>query len=323
MLTDTIGLSSWNEDEKQAAVMQVRPCTQPGDFDQMRRILIDGLRASPDSGYVHLGDLNWWLFYLLGDCDLDEIAYLWQDASGLTLGWSLFSPRYSAFDLFVRPEIRQDVPRIEKMLRWTEQQAARIARQRHESYLYNLWVFEDDRTRMDLLEKCGFTRDTDYLMYFLVHPLESLAAPQVPDGFALRHVEGEQDIPSRAAAHRAAFQSGGLTSEAYRDFQHAPDYRADLDRVAVSPEGKVVAYVMGWLDADNRIGELEPIGVHPDYQRQGLGRAVILDTLRELKAQGAERAFLYVEHHNLPARTLYASVGFRQVNRIFGYMKAV
>ncbi len=302
---------------------RVRPCTQPGDLDKLRWILVEGFRASPQSGYVHLGDLNWWLFYLLGDCALDEIAFLWEDSGGNPVGWSLLSPRYCAFDLFVHPDLRHDDQRVDPMLRWTEDRAAQMVRRLHEKCLYTMWVFEDDTARMKLLGRHGFRRDPDYLMHFLVHPLDTLITPVVPDGYTLRHMIGNGDIGSRAAAHRAAFQSGGMTAEAYRAFQRAPDYRLDLDRVMVDPDGAVASYVMGWLDVQNRVGELEPVGTHPDYQRQGLGRAVVLDALRQLKAQGAARVFLYVEHHNVAARGLYATVGFRPVNRILGYMKPV
>jgi mycothiol synthase len=223
----------------------------------------------------------------------------------------------------VHPDLRHDDARVDPMLAWTAERAAQMVRRLHEKRLYTMWVYEDDTSRTRLLERHGFRRDPDYLMHCLVHPLDMVITPIVPDGFMLRHMNGNGDIASRAAAHRGAFQSGGMTADAYRAFQRAPDYRKELDRIAVAPDGSVASYVMGWLDAQNHVGELEPVGTRPDYQRQGLGRAVVLDALRQLKAQGAGRVFLYVEHHNVAARGLYASVGFRPINRILGYMKPV
>ena len=57
----------------------------------------------------------------------------------------------------------------------------------------------------------------------------------------------------------------------------------------IAPDGVIAAYVNGWLDPVNRIGDFGPVGALPAYRRQGLTRAVLLEGLRRMQAAGMER----------------------------------
>ena len=92
-------------------------------------------------------------------------------------------------------------------------------------------------------------------------------------------------------------------------------YRADLDCVAVAPDGSVASYTLAWLDEENRVGEFEPVGTHEAHQRRGLGRAVNLFALQRLRDEGATEALVGCrgdDAYPIP-RKLYESVGFREL----------
>ena len=96
--------------------------------------------------------------------------------------------------------------------------------------------------------------------------------------------------------------------------------------VAVTPEGAIpdsviAAYVNGWLDPVNRIGDFGPVGALPAYRRQGLTRAALLEALRRMRTAGMDRVCVSTGETNTPARRLYESVGFRVVNRYLDYVK--
>jgi ribosomal protein S18 acetylase RimI-like enzyme len=76
-----------------------------------------------------------------------------------------------------------------------------------------------------------------------------------------------------------------------------------------------------WYDAENRVGEFEPVGTVADFQGKGLGKAVVLDGLRRLKARGAQQAIVYADMRYAPAQRLYTSAGFYCANQIFTYVK--
>jgi ribosomal protein S18 acetylase RimI-like enzyme len=152
--------------------------------------------------------------------------------------------------------------------------------------------------------------------------LDDLPEPELPDGYSLRTVR-EEDFASRAAAHRSAFQPSGFRDEVYEFVRATPPYRADLDCVAVAPDGQVAAYTLAWLDEENRVGQFEPVGTHADHQRRGLGRAVNLFALRRLREEGATLGLVECRGdaaYPVPAK-LYESVGFREISRQLAYRR--
>jgi putative acetyltransferase len=54
------------------------------------------------------------------------------------------------------------------------------------------------------------------------------------------------------------------------------------------------------------------VGVHPDHQRTGVGRALMTHLVDHARACGLERLELYVRGDNAPAQALYVSLGFKQ-----------
>jgi ribosomal protein S18 acetylase RimI-like enzyme len=116
---------------------------------------------------------------------------------------------------------------------------------------------------------------------------------------------------------------GEVTDEQYARFMKMPGYDRDLDVVAVAPDGTIAAYVNGWLDPVNKIGDLGPVGAREAYRRQGLTRAVLLECMRRMKARGMDRVCVSTGEPNAAARGLYESVGFRIVNRYVEYARVL
>ena len=97
-----------------------------------------------------------------------------------------------------------------------------------------------------------------------------------------------------------------LGSDWYVDIQRCPLYRRDLDLVVVAPDGDLAAFTTVWYDDVTRTGYFEPVGTSPDYQRKGLGKAIMTEGLRRLKRMGA--LYVTVAGFSEAANALYASV---------------
>jgi len=78
---------------------------------------------------------------------------------------------------------------------------------------------------------------------------------------------------------------------------------------------------MGCLWAILDEAHITILAVHPAYQRQGLGQAVLLALLQVAADRGLERATLEVRASNQPALSLYQKFGFKIAGRRRRYYK--
>lgn len=78
-------------------------------------------------------------------------------------------------------------------------------------------------------------------------------------------------------------------------------------RLAVGPEG-TTGYAITGRAVDR--GYLQRLAVDPDRHRQGIGRALVADSLRWLARGGAQVAVVNTQEHNHGALELYLATGF-------------
>ncbi|WP_329427099.1 GNAT family N-acetyltransferase [Streptosporangium sp. NBC_01495] len=119
------------------------------------------------------------------------------------------------------------------------------------------------------------------------------------------------------SVHRSAFAPSSVTEESYRNVMGAWPYRRELDCVVVAPDGRAASYCLIWLDDANGVGEMEPVGTHPDFRRMGLARAACLYALHRLREAGAVTAIVHPRGgagYPVPAQ-LYEGLGFRAHDR--------
>jgi ribosomal protein S18 acetylase RimI-like enzyme len=133
------------------------------------------------------------------------------------------------------------------------------------------------------------------------------------------------ELTNRAAAQREVWHPwtvGNVSDDDYTHFMQLPGYHRELDIVAVAPNGVIAAYVNGWIDPVNKIGDFGPVGALQAYRRQGLTRAVLIEGLHRMKSYGMDRVCISTGVSNVPAKQLYESIGFEIVNRYLDYSKS-
>ena len=300
-------------------VLKARHYVGTGDLEKMRNLLIEGRRANNGTYYVHIGDLNWWLFYPPIDQNLWHYITVWDDPDNRErlLGWTLLSPEWNTFDVPVQPELRGS-PLAESMYHQAEEQITRLTRTQKGGKIRMMWVSQEDDILRDHLLGGGFERAPVADVY-MTRTLEG-TIPESPlsEGVIVRPVAGTAEVMARAAAQYAAFESK-IPFERYvqrfLEFMRSPVYDHELDIVAASPDGRIGSFCIVWTDPGNHVGLFEPVGTHPAFRGRGLGKAVMLEGLRQLQAQGMQTAIVCTTENNLPAVKLYESVGFTMVDK--------
>ena len=132
--------------------------------------------------------------------------------------------------------------------------------------------------------------------------------------FELRRAEAA-DLPALCAIEAACFSDpwseGALASHL--------DNSATLTLVATADGRAVGALLLGLCPPE---AEIYRIATLPDARRLGIGRALLSRGLDALREAGVTKIFLDVREGNTPARTLYATHGFRETGVRRDYYRA-
>jgi GNAT superfamily N-acetyltransferase len=162
--------------------------------------------------------------------------------------------------------------------------------------------------------------------YKLEIDLSGLPPPTWPDGFtpvAWRpdlldaHADvlagsfhGEIDaVVFPSLGHRAG--CGGLMVEVVRRHAFIPE----ATWLVVGPDGPCGSIQA--LRERGVLGAIQNVGILPAHRGRGLGRALVLQSLRGMYASGLGRAVLEATAHNEAAMRLYARLGFRRTKVLY------
>ncbi|MFS8098179.1 mycothiol synthase [Lentzea alba] len=175
-----------------------------------------------------------------------------------------------------------------------------------------IWAHGGHPDADKLAQKLGF-RKVRELLRMRLRVQNDLPEPKLPEGITIRpFVPGKDEAAVVYVNHRAFDwhpEQGSMSIE---------DVRAKEDEDWFDPAGFLLAF-----DADERLagfhwtkvhtpelGEVYVVGVDPDRQGGGLGKALTLAGLAHLQNRGVTEVMLYVEADNAPAVRVYTGLGF-------------
>ncbi len=189
------------------------------------------------------------------------------------------------------------------------------------------------RDRIARLQSHGFIADRYF--FSMERSLdEPIPEPCLPVGFTIRPVKSNEDDEAWVELFNQSFidhwNHHDLTLESYKHWLSDPNYKPELDLVAVAADGTFAAFCHCHirLEDNKRSGRNEgwisTLGTRRGFRRMGLGRAMLLAGMQRLKAAGIDTARLGVDTENPSgAGRLYESVGFRKVYTRIMYVKDV
>lgn len=274
------------------------------------------------SDSFHPGDLSHFISNTLRGRDPSQHLFFTQDGDGQinALVW-VKPPRFSGFQLMIHPNQRAGDLEAQ-LIEWAEN--VTIALLRAENAASNkiaIEIADGDLSRADALRQCGYVPEAQPFMMLTTRSLDIPIPPSVlPEGFTIRPVAGEHEAAQLVEVHSGAFNSN-WTPEEYLRVMRSPAFDIERELVVVAPDGRFAAFTVLWFDPVSRSALFEPVGCHPDFQRRGLTRALMLEGMRRMVAQGMTTAFVAHLTDNPASSGLYASVGFTPKHAITSFKK--
>ncbi|MET9364064.1 mycothiol synthase [Streptomyces sp. NPDC006632] len=140
-----------------------------------------------------------------------------------------------------------------------------------------------------------------------------IAEPGWPAGVTVRTFTPGEDDAAWLAVNAAAFahhpEQGSLTQRDLDDRKAEPWFDPKGFFLA-EKDGELVGFHWTKVHAEERLGEVYVLGIRPDAQGGGLGKALTATGLRHLAAEGLPTAMLYVDADNTAALAVYERLGF-------------
>jgi predicted N-acetyltransferase YhbS len=295
--------------------VEIRSYIHEQDFDRVGDFLIQTYRH---------GDffLNWlqprweYMHYhpYIKELDLSKIGI--AEEEGDLVGVVHFEHQEGQFYLQLHPMYEE---LKEKLVDYAEKAFRGNSVRDRRPYLA-FFVNEHDQDLIALLEDRGYEKHPDFTeghsRMVLDHPVSET---RLPEGFRLQSLAQENDFYKINQVLWRGFNHEGPTTkedvQSRKDMQTAPNFRKDLNIVAVAPEGHFVSYSGIWYVEANQVAYVEPVATDPDYRRMGLGKAAVLECVRRVAAMGAQVAWVGSD------QTFYKALGFTKMFDVYVWVK--
>lgn len=252
---------------------------------------------------------------------------LWFDEQGRLTGFALVDHYHN-----LRFELdRQSAPPglMAEMVAWGEACMRRVPRESDTKLTLDASCRADDQEQIDLLRRHGFVPQAWRSLQMARALDEPIPTPQLPEGFTIRSVAGEEEVEALVALHRAAFGSKEMTVSERLAMMRVPEYDPALDLLAIAPDGRFAATCFCAIStAENarsgrNEGYTDPIATHPDFRRRGLARALLFTGLQLLQERGMDTAVLGTSSENIAMQKTAVAAGFQIASTTVWFAKMV
>jgi len=181
-------------------------------------------------------------------------------------------------------------------------------------------ITQSNGTLLDIVQSRGYICSNDFMIVREKHltdtPCESI---HLSKGYSIAILD-ESEWQNYFRAVHSVFNMMD-TVEAFSSIQQGSSNVHDLHLNVITEKNEIAAFCSVWLDRKNNIAEFEPVGTVPQFQKRGLGAALIAyacNRLREVKCPCVQ-----VESwsESVGANKLYSACGLIEEDRIYSWKK--
>ena len=144
-------------------------------------------------------------------------------------------------------------------------------------------------------------------------------AVNLPPGYSIRVLDRSEWASYFEAVH-AVFNRMD-TPEAFASIQQAPSNVHGLHLDVVNEQDQIAAFCSVWLDRENNVAEFEPAGTVPQFQKQGLGAALIAHACNCLREMKCPTVKVESWSESIGANRLYSASGLVERDRLYSWKK--
>ena len=227
----------------------------------------------------------------------------------------------------IHPAVRSGVTEA-AMLEWIAQQVALVGKAQPNAKVWAHLDFGEDAYHCVLLERAGFAR-VEAVAHRMARPLDArstlgaavppLLSPDLPVGFAIRTVGGDDDLQRFVALFHDAF-GDGPSVDGRRRLRQRPNHLPEL--VVVDPHGQYVSFCSVQVGHTAQLPLVEgeaivyQLGTARAHWHRGFGRAALRAGLLQMREHGVHTARLHTAARNIHAQSLFESEGFRRTGTV-------
>ncbi len=257
----------------------------------------------------------------------EQNVFVAQDASGKLLAFAQLrlvdQPTETSFRTWfvVHPDARPAGLGLRLLERMYTRAQERLGECKYDVVNFHTFVNLLERDRIAVIEQFGMREIRRF--WLMVRPLDApIAEAQFPDGIVIRGYRvGDDDVQVHSADNEAFRDHYGHAEHPLEHWLHyvsQPFFRPDLTVIA---EDAVAHEVAGFCtivvntEENKRIGIrrgwADILGVRRPWRKRGLGTALLLKCMRDLRENGLAQAALGCDSENITGATrIYERVGF-------------
>jgi mycothiol synthase len=189
--------------------------------------------------------------------------------------------------------------------------------------------WENDHQRIKCLKNAGFKRGSIETVYFKRPLKEAPRRITLLPGFLIRPLAGDREINAYVDLHQKVFGTSQMTIAFRHSIMASPQYDPQLDLVVQTSKGRLVAFCVCQINesenllSSERSGLTDPIGVHPDFRKMGLAKALLIEGFVRLRSRGMDFAKLGTSSDNFAMINLAKTLGYLETSRKLWFSKEV
>jgi GNAT superfamily N-acetyltransferase len=259
--------------------------------------------ADPDAGIWEAADLQWWWRMPRRSDEVEQL--FWHDGTDQPVAAVVLTEWRSAWgcDILGMPA---EIPALLPGLLERAVEHADAMGIEHIEMLAR----DDDAQLRALIVDAGFTPSDERSGITWMRAADRLRPTPLPDGFVL------VDRARQRGPHPMERRSGDRVEARLSECEL---YDPELDIAVETKTGRIAGYALFWFDPSTGVGLVEPMRIEDEYQRRGLGRALLTAGLDRLAERGAHR--LKVGFSSDAALRFYRAAGFRVTSTMTTYRR--